>query len=194
MQIREYGRNINEETRRKQKWKLLKKYLEELSILKGDFTLSSGKKSDYYIDARICSLSSKPLALISKIFFDLIKKSKSTYLGGPTIGADPIVGGILVCAAEENYNLKGFLVRSIDKDHGTKKIIEGPTIENATITLVEDVVSTGGSLIKAIDRLEDQGLRISNILSIVDREMNARSKFLERNISYNPLFTISELI
>ena len=86
------------------------------------------------------------------------------------------------------------MVRSIDKDHGTKKIIEGPTIENATITLVEDVVSTGGSLIKAIDRLEDQGLRISNILSIVDREMNARSKFLERNISYNPLFKISELI
>ena len=171
----------------------LKKYLEELSILKGDFTLSSGKKSDYYIDARICTLSSKPLAIISKIFFDLIKKSKSTYVGGPTIGADPIVGGILVCAAEENYNLKGFLVRSIDKDHGTKKIIEGPTIENATITLVEDVVSTGGSLIKAIDRLENQGLKISSILSIVDREMNARSKFLERNISYNPLFTISEL-
>ena len=86
------------------------------------------------------------------------------------------------------------MVRSIYKDHGTKKIIEGPTIENATITLVEDVVSTGGSLIKAIDRLEDQGIRISNILSIVDREMNARSKFLERNISYNPLFKISELI
>ena len=145
----------------------LKKYLEELSILKGDFTLSSGKKSDYYIDARICTLSSRPLAIISKIFFDLIKKSKSSYVGGPTIGADPIVGGILVCAAEENYNLKGFLVRSIDKDHGTKKI-SCPTIENATITLVEDVYWR--FLDKAIDRLEDQGLRISNILSIVDRE------------------------
>ena len=153
----------------------LKKYLEELSILRGDFTLSSGKKSDYYIDARICTLSSKPLALISKIFFDLIKKSESTYVGGPTIGADPIVGGILVCAAVENYNLKGFLIRSTDKDHGTKKIIEGPIIENATITLVEDVVSTGGSLLKAIDRLENQGLKVNNILSIVDREMNAKS-------------------
>ena len=172
----------------------LKKYLEELSILRGDFTLSSGKKSDYYIDARICTLSSKPLALISKIFFDLIKKSESTYVGGPTIGADPIVGGILVCAAVENYNLKGFLIRLTDKDHGTKKIVEGPIIENATITLVEDVVSTGGSLLKAIDRLENQGLKVNNILSIVDREMNAKSKFLERNISFNPLFTVSELI
>ena len=94
----------------------------------------------------------------------------------------------------ENYNLKGFLIRSTDKDHGTKKIIEGPIIENATITLVEDVVSTGGSLLKAIDRLENQGLKVNNILSIVDREMNAKSKFLERNISYNPLFTVSELI
>ena len=151
-------------------------------------------RDSYYIDARICTLSSKPLALISKIFFDLIKKSESTYVGGPTIGADPIVGGILVCAAVENYNLKGFLIRSTDKDHGTKKIIEGPIIENATITLVEDVVSTGGSLLKAIDRLENQGLKVNNILSIVDREMNAKSKFLERNISYNPLFKISELI
>ena len=172
----------------------LKKYLEELSILKGDFTLSSGKKSDYYIDARICTLSSKPLALISRIFFDLIKKSESTHVGGPTIGADPIVGGILVCAAEENYNLKGFLVRSTDKDHGTKKIIEGPIIENSSITLVEDVVSTGGSLIKAIERLENQGLKVNNILAIVDREMNAKSIFLKKNISYDPLFTVSELI
>ena len=172
----------------------LKQYLKDLSILNGEFTLSSGEKSNYYIDARVCSLSSAPLNLISKIFYNIIKDRGINFVGGPTIGADPIVGGILIQSALDNYNLNGFLVRSSDKEHGTKKSIEGVSIKGKSVILVEDVVSTGGSLIKAIEKLRSQDSKVNSILSIVDREMGADSKFLDMGIDYLPLFHISELV
>ena len=96
--------------------------------------------------------------------------------------------------ALDNYNLNGFLVRSSDKEHGTKKSIEGVSIKGKSVILVEDVVSTGGSLIKAIEKLRSQDSKVNSILSIVDREMGADSKFLDMGIDYLPLFHISELV
>ena len=172
----------------------LKSFLKKFSILKGDFTLSSGEKSSYYIDARICSLSSEPLSIISSLFFKKIKELNINYVGGPTIGADPIVGAILNKAAHEKYSLNGFLVRSTEKGHGTKKTIEGPSTENKKVIIVEDVVSTGGSIKKAINNLENNGCEIIMVLSIVDREMGAIKMFKDTGIPYEPLFRISDLL
>ncbi len=172
----------------------LKKYLTQLSIIKGDFILSSGEKSNYYIDARLCTLSSKPLSIITSIFYQKIIQFNINYVGGPTIGADPIVGALLQKASDEKYNLSGFLARSTDKKHGTKKLIEGPDIESKDVVLVEDVVSTGGSLIKVIEELKNLKCNVNAILSIVDREMNAEKKFKDLNINYYPIFKVSELL
>ena len=169
-------------------------YLKENSILRGDFTLSSGEKSSYYIDARVSTLSSVSLGYITEILYDEIVKSKLEFLGGPTIGADPIVGSILHKSYLDNGNLKGFLVRSSDKKHGTKKTIEGPDISNCSVVIVEDVVSTGGSIIKAIDELDKKGATVELILSIVDREMGAKEKFKLQGIEYKPIFNIRELL
>jgi len=172
----------------------LLEYLKKNSILKGNFTLSSGEKSSYYIDARISTLSSESLGSIAEIFYKKIIASNLIYVGGPTIGADPIVGAILNKSYNEKKALKGFLVRSGEKKHGTKKVIEGPTLDNSKVVIVEDVVSTGGSIISAISEIEKQGSTVGLILSIVDREMGAREKFSKLNIEYDPIFNISELI
>ena len=87
-----------------------------------------------------------------------------------------------------------FLVRSGQKQHGTKKAIEGPPLSDTEVVIVEDVVSTGGSIMSAIEEVEKLGSKVVLILSIVDREMGARNKFLELNIEYDPIFRISELI
>ena len=169
-------------------------YLKKYSILKGDFTLSSGEKSSYYIDARLTTLSEDSLGIITDIFYDKILEKKLKFVGGPTIGADPIVGAILNKAYSEGNSLKGFLVRSGEKKHGTKKIIEGPLLNNSEVAIVEDVVSTGGSVLSAIKEIESQGAKVDLILSIVDRDMGAEEKFSELNIEYSPIFKISELI
>jgi orotate phosphoribosyltransferase len=169
-------------------------YLKKNSILKGDFTLSSGEKSNYYIDARISTLSSESLGIIAEIFYSKISERGISFVGGPTIGADPIVGAILNKSYSNNEDLKGFLVRSGEKKHGTKKIIEGPNIENSQVAIVEDVVSTGGSIQSAIKEIEKQGSKVVLILSIVDREMGAVEKFANEGIEYIPIFAISELI
>jgi orotate phosphoribosyltransferase len=169
-------------------------YLKENSILNGEFTLSSGEKSSYYIDARISTLSAESLGVITDIFYEKITNKGLFYVGGPTIGADPIVGAILNKSYIEKNPLKGFLVRSGQKQHGTKKAIEGPPLSDTEVVIVEDVVSTGGSIISAIEEVEKLGSKVVLILSIVDREMGARNKFLELNIEYDPIFRISELI
>lgn len=172
----------------------LLEYLKKHSILKGDFTLSSGEKSSYYIDARISTLSAESLSIITDFFYSKILEKNLRYVGGPTIGADPIVGAILHKSYLENNFLNGFLVRSGEKKHGTKKIIEGSNLINSKVAIVEDVVSTGGSVIAAINEIEKQGSKVDLILSVVDREMGADEKFSKLNIEYDPIFKISELI
>jgi orotate phosphoribosyltransferase len=104
----------------------LKEILQEKSILKGDFTLASGKKSTYYIDARLTTLDPEGVNLIGKIFLEeIIKDSSINVVGGPTMGADPIVGSVLALSQEAGCPLPGFLVRKEEKGHGTGKLIEG---------------------------------------------------------------------
>ena len=173
---------------------LLLSSLRKNSILKGDFVLSSGEKSDYYIDARTSTLSAESLGCIADIFYQQIVEADLNTLGGPSIGADPIVGAVLHRAYLDKKHFKGFLVRSGEKHHGTQKIIEGPDISNTSVAIVEDVVSTGISIIKTVAQLQDQGCSVKLILSIVDREMGAVERFLKENLEYRPIFKVSDLL
>ena len=173
----------------------LKEILQEKSILRGDFTLASGKKSDYYIDARLTTLDAEGVNLIGKIFLEEIKKYPSiNVVGGPTMGADPIVGSVLALSQETGYPLPGFLVRKEEKGHGTGKLIEGNLKAGDVAAMFEDVVTTGGSVIKAINAVRDSGAEVSKLLVVVDREEGAKARFEEMGIQFFSIFQISDLL
>ncbi|MGI9535341.1 MAG: orotate phosphoribosyltransferase [Thermodesulfobacteriota bacterium] len=175
--------------------KRLGEILREKSILKGEFKLASGKTSDYYIDGRLTTLDSEGLKLIGELFLDEILKDPGiSAVGGPTMGADPIVGSVLTHSGLKNVGLNGFLVRKEEKQHGTGKLIEGNLIEGDEVAVVEDVVTTGGSVLKAIYALEKAGAKISKVLVIVDREEGAEGKIRELGYDFYSIFKISDLL
>lgn len=176
----------------------LKNIILERSLRFGDFVLSSGKKSNYYIDGKNTTLSPHGLYLVCKIFFSWIKKDFShvSGIGGPTLGADPIVGGMVSMSYEEKLPLKGFIIRKQPKGHGTNQWIEG--IENFSpgekVILVEDVITTGNTSLMSVEKVNDSGLITAGIFCIVDRMEGAREKFEKMNISFRSIFTISEIL
>ena len=173
----------------------LKEILLEKSILRGDFTLASGKKSTYYIDARLTTLDAEGVNLIGKIFLEEIGKDSSINVaGGPTMGADPIVGSVLALSQEEGNPLPGFLVRKEEKGHGTEKLIEGNLKEGDVAAMFEDVVTTWGSVIRAINAVRDSGAEVKKLFVIVDREEGAKAKFEEMGVEFYTIFNISELL
>ena len=144
--------------------KLLKQLIEK-SYKKGNFTLSSGKKSSHYLNCKPVSLNGEGLNLISDLFLEL-KDSKSKAVAGLTLGADPIVSGLIVKSASQGLDLNGLIIRKEIKKYGTKAGIEGPTLEEGTlVTVLEDVVTTAGSVIKAINKLRDNNYVVEEVLS-----------------------------
>ena len=177
------------------KKKRLGEILKEKSILRGNFKLASGKESDYYIDGRLTALDSEGLNLIAEIFLEeILKDPEIKIVGGPTMGADPIVGAVLTKAGIQGLGFGGFLVRKEPKDHGTGKLVEGNLKEGDSVAVVEDVITTGGSVLKAIYAIEKEGAKISKVLVIVDREEGAEMKFSELGYEYFSIFKISELL
>lgn len=173
----------------------LKEILVDVSILKGDFTLASGKKSSYYIDARLTTLHPAGLSLVAEIMFaEITKDSDISSVGGPTMGADPIVGALIALSHAQKKPLNGFLVRKQEKQHGTGKLIEGNLKEGDRVAIVEDVVTSGGSLLKAADAVENQGGVIKKVFVIVDREEGAEEKIRARGYDFYSIFKISELL
>ncbi len=173
----------------------LKRILLEKSILRGKFTLASGKESDYYIDARLTTLHPEGISIIADIFLGEIKMDPLIVtVGGPTMGADPIVGSLLLASQMENRPLMGFLVRKQEKGHGTGKLIEGNLKPGDNAAVVEDVVTSGGSVISAIDAVRNAGARVRKVLVVVDREEGASRKFVEMGVDFYSIFTISELL
>ncbi len=165
------------------------------SILRGKFKLASGKESDYYIDARLTTLDPEGVSLIADIFLEEIRRDPLIKtVGGPTLGADPIVGALLGASHRENYPLRGFLVRKQEKDHGTGKLVEGNLSPGDNTAVIEDVVTSGGSVITAIDAVKSAGANVRKVLVIVDREEGASAKFSDMGIDFYAIFRITELL
>lgn len=158
----------------------------------GDFTLASGKKSAYYLDGKQVTLSAEGLLQISHGLLDLLSSVEFTGFGGMSIGADPIVGGVLVAAAGRGQSLVGFMVRKEAKGHGTQRFIEGPVQPGDQVVIVDDVVTTGGSALLAIDRAEEFGCRVVHAVGIVDRLQGGREAFAARGIPFSSLLTIAD--
>lgn len=168
------------------------KLFHERALRFGDFTLASGKKSTYYLDGKQISLHSAGLRLVSEGLLDLLEGVDFNALGGMSIGADPIVGGVLTVAAARGRRLDGFLVRKEPKGHGTKKYIEGPVESGTNVVVIDDVVTTGGSSLEACDRIEEFGCRVVCVVGIVDRKEGGAANFAARGIPFRSLLTIED--
>ena len=175
------------------KAKLLKQLIEK-SYKKGNFTLSSGKKSIHYLNCKPVSLNGEGLNLISDLFLDL-KDLRSKAVAGLTLGADPLVSGLIIKAASQGLNINGLIIRKEIKQYGTKAGIEGPALEEGTlVTVLEDVVTTASSVIKAIKKLRENNYIVGEVLSIVDRQEGGCEALNDENVKLKSLFTIKDFL
>ena len=148
----------------------LLKLLIERSYKKGNFTLASGKNSPHYLNCKPVSLNGSGLQLISSLFLELMDPT-SKAVAGLTLGADPLVSGVIVTAASKGLLLDALIIRKEIKQYGTKAGIEGPILsEGILVTVLEDVVTTAGSAIKAINKLRENNFLVKEVLSIVYRK------------------------
>ena len=173
---------------------ILLKLLIEKSYKKGNFTLASGKKSAHYLNCKPVSLNGKGLQLISNLFLELMDPC-SKAVGGLTLGADPLVSGVIVTAASQGLLLDALIIRKEIKEYGTKAGLEGPRLKDGTVvTVLEDVVTTAGSAIKAINKLRENNFLVKEVLSIVDRKEGGYEALKEENIQLKSLFSIEDFV
>lgn len=165
------------------------------SYREGDFVLASGKRSDYYFDCRVAALSSEGSWLIGMLFNKLLEDLAITGVGGMTMGADPLVTSVTVLSHGLERPLDGLLVRKEAKGHGTGRFVEG--VDNFApgdnVAMLEDVVTTGASLLLACDRVRACGLKIAAACCILDREEGGREALQAAGYNLLSLFTRREL-
>ena len=160
----------------------------------GDFSLASGKKSSHYVNCKPVSLSGQGLLSISSLFLKQINLSDSG-VAGLTLGADPLVSGVVMLAAQSGIDLNGLIVRKEAKGHGTGAWLEGPLpSKGSAITVLEDVVTTGGSSLKAVEQLRAQGYVVKQVLAIVDREEGGADTLSKAGLELNSLFFLKEIV
>ena len=191
------NRYIVEETSMTERQQL-KNILLEKSYRKGTFTLTSGKTSDFYIDGKQTTLSAEGAYLCGKLLYELIKNSDSDIraVGGMTLGADPIVTAVSIASYLEQQPIPAFIVRKEAKGHGTGNYIEGlGNMEpGCSVALVEDVVTTGGTLLKVIERVEEAGFKVGLVVTIVERQEGGADTLAKAGYPLQALFTREELI
>ncbi len=174
-------------------WERLRQLIRKLSYREGTFTLTSGRKSDFYIDCKQTTLSAEGAYLCGKLMYRALAEAPGEFkaIGGMTLGADPLVTAASVVSFLEGSPVPAFIIRKEPKGHGTGSWIEGKSnIEQGSpVALVEDVVTTAGTLIKAIERTEQEGFRISHVITLVDRQEGGRERLKEAGYDLIALFT-----
>ncbi len=176
----------------------LKEILLTKSYRKGNFTLTSGKTSDFYIDGKQTTLSAEGSYLCGKLLLEVINNEEQPIeaVGGMTLGADPLVTAVSLVSFLEKRPIPAFIVRKEAKGHGTGNYIEGlnnmPT--GCRVALVEDVVTTGGTLLKVIERVEAQGFKVGLVATLVERQEGGTKALADKGYTLKSLFTREELL
>ncbi len=172
----------------------LRQIILERSMRFGEFVLSSGATSNYYIDVRKTSLHPEGLRLITHLFWEQLLADEVTAIGGLTLGADPLVAGLMWYSLEQGKPLEGFLVRKSAKDHGMRGQVEGNLAGHKRIAILDDVITSGESALIAAEAAESYKAEVVRVLAVVDRSQGAPQIFQQRGYPYTSLFTINELL
>ncbi|BAW96370.1 orotate phosphoribosyltransferase [[Synechococcus] sp. NIES-970] len=159
----------------------------------GDFTLSSGQKSTYYINGKLVTLTAEGALLIGRLILSQLDQDVAA-VAGLTLGADPIVSAVSVVSAYENRPIPALIIRKQAKGHGTQAYIEGPVLPaGAKVVVLEDVVTTGKSAAQAVERLQAAGYQVSEIIALVDRQQGGAEFYASQNLKFSSLFTIKDV-
>jgi orotate phosphoribosyltransferase len=168
--------------------------LNKEALKRGKFVLSSGKTSNYYLDGRIITLTPEGAYLVAEIILEMVKGRNIAAIGGPTLGADPIVGAIAALSHIKKIPLKTFIVRKVAKEHGTQRQIEGPALKNGdSVILIDDVATTGKSLVEAKEALDKMGVNAQYAIVIVDRGEGGKENLAKAGLKLESIFTIADL-
>jgi orotate phosphoribosyltransferase len=183
---------MTDSSRHSQLIALLAKY----SAKRGKFTLASGKESNFYIDARLTTMSPEGLSVIGPFALSILRGAgwEVDAVGGLTLGADPISYAISYASASSDRPLRAFTVRKEAKAHGTGKIIEGPFREGDRVAVIEDVITTGGSALRAIEAVRTAKGTVTGVLALVDREEGGREAIEASGIPVVSLATATQII
>jgi orotate phosphoribosyltransferase len=168
--------------------------LKERAVVLGKVKLSSGKESNYYLDERIVTLSPEGAYLTAKIILDMLKDVEVDAVGGPTIAADPIVGAIAAVSYAEGRPVAGFMVRKEPKGHGMGKQVEGPIKEGSKVAIIDGTMTTGGSVLKAIEAVEKIGCQVVRVILLIDRLEGGRDKIQREGYDFAAVFTRDDLL
>jgi orotate phosphoribosyltransferase len=177
--------------------KTLRQYLLDLfcqlAYKEGDFILSSGQKSSYYINGKLVTLHPEGALATGRLLLSMLPASTQA-VAGLTLGADPIVTAVSVVSAYEQKPIPALIIRKEAKGHGTQAYIEGSVLPTGTqVVVLEDVVTTGGSALKAVTRLRDAGYTVDRVISLVDRQQGGAELYQQEGLHFEALFTIGEI-
>ncbi len=169
--------------------------IERQALQRGSFTLASGRTASFYLDAKQVVLDAHGAMLVGRAILLRLQAlgELPEAIGGMSIGADPITAAAVTMAGVAGLPLKGFMVRKEPKGHGLQRYVEGPVAAGQRVVIVEDVTTTGGSSLLAIDRATEFGLRVERVVTVIDRLAGAAEAFAARGIPLEPLVTIRDL-
>lgn len=175
---------------------LLKALVREHALQFGQFTLASGKQASFYLDCRKITLHPQGSNLIAAGILDGITSNRFPIMpdavGGLAIGADPITASIVVLAGQRGLPLRGFMVRKEAKTHGTGKLVEGPVTSGMKCVIVEDVITSGGSALRAVESAKDFGMEVLGIYGVIDRLEGGREAIEKAGLPLSTLLTIND--
>ena len=170
--------------------------LAERSARRGQFTLASGRQSTLYIDARLTTMSPDGLALIGPLALSALRDAawEVDAVGGLTLGADPVSYAVAYASAATERPLRAFTVRKEAKAHGTGRLIEGPFRTGDRVAVIEDVITTGGSALRAVEAIRDAGGIVAGVLALVDREEGGREALVSAGLPVLALARASDIV
>lgn len=181
------GRNVPSERER------LRELLRNDAVRTGDFILSSGKRASYYIDCRLVTLSAEGAFLTGRVMFQALGSPLPNAVAGMSVAADPVVTAVAIASFSAGSPVHALIVRSQAKEHGTGRQVEGPLQPGMHVAIVEDTVTTGGSVLRAAAAVTAAGGQVTGIWTLVDRLQGAAAAIARAGYAYQSVFTIEDL-
>lgn len=167
--------------------RLLTLALERGALKYGDFALSSGEHSTYYFDGRVLSLDPEGASCVARALLPLVIEVNAQAIGGPTLGADPIVASVALLSYQCGSPISAFIVRDSRKGHGMGHVIEGSLMPGTRVTIVDDVCTTGGAIFRAIEAAEDIGCTVVRVIAVLDRQQGGSKELKRRGYMFTAL-------